>query len=52
MRSGRLRRAFPDAVTCRCFAFEPSGAQMEQPIADMPHLMVFLPGAPKFARHL
>ncbi len=38
------RRAFPDAVTFRCFAFEPSESQMQH--AAMPNLMPFPPGAP------
>ncbi len=37
------RRAFPDAVTFRCFAFEPSESQMQH--AAMPNLMPFPPGA-------
>lgn len=38
------RRSFPDAVTVRCFAFEPSDAQMQQDLRAMPGLLMFPPG--------
>lgn len=36
-------RAFPDAFTLRCFAFEPSDAQVEEDKRDKVHLMMFPP---------
>jgi hypothetical protein len=38
-------RSFPDAVTVRCFAFEPNDAQMQQDTSGMPGLLMFPPGA-------
>jgi hypothetical protein len=37
-------RSFPDAVTVRCFAFEPSDAQMQQDTSGMAGLLMFPPG--------
>lgn len=36
-------RAYPDAFVLRCFAFEPSDAQVGMNSGDMPHLMMFPP---------
>jgi len=48
-RRPRRGRAYPEAFTLRCFAFQPSDAQVEEDKADKKHLLVFPPaqdGAP------
>ena len=47
----RLRRSFPDAITVRCFAFEPSEEQAMLDMKGMPSLMLFPPGLPPPLAH-
>jgi len=48
-RRARRGSSYPEAFTLRCFAFQPSDAQVEEDKADKKHLLVFPPaqdGAP------
>ena len=44
--SALVRRAFPDAFTVRCFAFEPGDEQVAEDRKASPNFIMFPPGEP------